>query len=73
MPSIVVYGATATTATIFTSAAVSINCLAEMLRDPADELIFVDHNFSQAPAIVAAPGPRASPFGARVRRIALSN
>ena len=25
-------------------AAVSINCLAEMLRDPADELIFVDYN-----------------------------
>ena len=45
MLSIVVYGRNDNHGyNLHKRAAVSINCLAEMLRDPADELIFVDYN-----------------------------
>ena len=45
MLSIVVYGRNDNHGyNLHKRAAVSINCMAEMLRDPADELIFVDYN-----------------------------
>lgn len=45
MISIVVYGRNDNHGyNLHKRAAISINCLAEMLRDPADELIFVDYN-----------------------------